>query len=73
MNVKPIHSEDDFIAAIARVDELWGAEPGTPESDELEVLAVLIGSYEEEMAELPATLQADSIGAITWFMEQRGL
>ncbi|MDR1855425.1 MAG: hypothetical protein LBR05_11060 [Azoarcus sp.] len=73
INVKPIHTEDDYNAALARVDELWEAEPGSPESDELEVLAVLIGNYEEELADFTATVQADSIEAITYLMEQRGL
>jgi len=73
INVKPIHTEDDYNAALARVDELWEAEPGSPESDELEVLAVLIGNYEDELADFAVTVQADSIEAITYLMEQRGL
>lgn len=76
MNVKPIHTEDDYNAALARVDELWEATSGTPESDELEVLAVLIGNYEEKVDSLDAfsaNLQADSIEAISYLMEQRGL
>ncbi|WP_278249680.1 hypothetical protein [Phytopseudomonas dryadis] len=30
MNIKPIRTEDDYAAAMARLDELWGAEVGTP-------------------------------------------
>ncbi|MDR1425262.1 MAG: hypothetical protein LBI92_11770 [Azoarcus sp.] len=76
MNVKPIHTEDDYNAALARVDELWEAAPGTPRGDELEVLAVLIGHYEEKIDSLDdfsEKLQADSIEAISYLMEQRGL
>jgi len=72
MNVKPIHNEADYNAALARVDVLWGAAPGTPESEELEVLAVLIGNYEEDLDQVPM-LEPDPIKAITFFMEQRGL
>jgi len=72
MNVKPIHNEADYNAALARVDALWEAAPGTPESDELEVLAVLIGNYEATPGQTSAPT-FDSIGAITHFMEQRGL
>lgn len=71
-SIKPIHTEDDYRAAIARVDELWESAPGTPEGDELEVLAVLIGSYEEDRNR-PASAEAGSLGIITYFMEQRGL
>ncbi|MDR3212785.1 MAG: hypothetical protein LBT71_02515 [Azoarcus sp.] len=70
-SIKPIHTTDDYHAAIARVDELWEAAPGTPEGDELEVLAVLIGSYEEDRQ--PSMPEADSLEAITYLMEQRGL
>jgi HTH-type transcriptional regulator/antitoxin HigA len=70
MNIRPIHSTDDYDAALARVDELWEAAPGTPESEELEVLAVLIGNYEEDQPPMPGF---DPIRAITNFMEQRGL
>lgn len=42
MNIKPIRTEQDYTASMARIDELWGAEIGTPEGDELEVLALLV-------------------------------
>ncbi|MCL1824635.1 MAG: hypothetical protein FWG26_01615 [Betaproteobacteria bacterium] len=72
MNIKPIHNETDYNAALNRVDALWDATPGTPESEELEVLAVLIGNYEEDFGQMPMR-ESDPIKAITCFMEQRGL
>jgi len=72
MNVKPIHNEADYNAALARVDALWDAAPGTPESEELEVLAVLIGNYEGDLDQMHMP-ESDPIKAITCFMEQRGL
>ncbi|MDR0565054.1 MAG: hypothetical protein LBG78_09015 [Azoarcus sp.] len=72
MNIKPIHTADDYNAALARVDELWGAAPGTPEGEELEVLAVLLGSYEEN-ADALIPIGINPIDAITCLMEQRGL
>lgn len=70
MNVKPIRTEDDYAAAMARVDELWGAEVGTPEGDELEVLALLIGKYEDEQFPMPPS---NPIEAIKFRMDQQGL
>lgn len=48
MNIKPIRTEEDYEAACKRIDEIFQAEPGTPEEDELEVLATLVDKYEEE-------------------------
>lgn len=53
MNIKPIRSEEDYTAAMARLDELWGAEMSSTEGDELEVLAILIGKYEDEHYPMP--------------------
>lgn len=70
MNIKPIRTEDDYTAAMARIDELWGAEIGTAAGDELEVLAVLIGKYEDEHYPMPPS---DPIEAIKFRMDQQGL
>ena len=40
--VKPIRTEADYEAALARIDALMGAAPGTPASLELDVLADLV-------------------------------
>ena len=44
--IKPIRSAADHQVALERMAELMGAEPGTPEADELQVLADLIEHYE---------------------------
>lgn len=46
--IKPIKNTKDYKKALRRVDELWGAPKGTPEGDELDVLADLIVAYEED-------------------------
>lgn len=45
MNIKPIRTEKDYEEALTRLREIWDCEDGTPESDELDVLASLIESY----------------------------
>jgi len=45
-NLKPIRTDEDFRAAIARINEIWDAEDNTPEYDELDVLMLLVESYE---------------------------
>jgi len=70
MHIKPIKTEIDHRAALARIDELWEAEPNSPEGDELEVLVTLVTAYEE--AHFPIKIP-DPIEAIRFRMEQQGL
>lgn len=44
--IRPIRNNDDLTAALARIDELWGSDPDTPEGDELDVLYDLVEHYE---------------------------
>jgi hypothetical protein len=46
MEIKPIHSKADHKAALAEIQRLWDAAPGTPEFEKLEVLATLVHAYE---------------------------
>jgi HTH-type transcriptional regulator/antitoxin HigA len=46
VTVNPIRNDDDLDIALARLKAVWEPEPGTPESDELEVLMDLVESYE---------------------------
>lgn len=68
--VRPIHTEDDYDAALALVDTLMDAEPGTPEGDRLDVLVTLIEAYEARHWAIAAP---DPIEAIRVRMEQKGL
>jgi antitoxin component HigA of HigAB toxin-antitoxin module len=40
-----INTTADYEAALAELERVWGAKLGTPESDRLNVLAMLIESY----------------------------
>jgi len=44
--IKPIRTEADYEAALARIDTLMDAEAGTPEGEELDVLTDLVEHYE---------------------------
>jgi len=65
-----IRSDDDYRAALARVEDLMGAAVGTPDGDELEHLAMVIEAYEDKHhpIDLP-----DPMAAILFRMEQQGL
>ncbi len=68
--IRPIRTEEDYEAALARVDVIFDAEPGTPEGEEAEILTTLISAYEDEY--YPLNLP-DPISAIKFRMEQQAL
>jgi HTH-type transcriptional regulator/antitoxin HigA len=70
MNIKPIRNEQDYKEAMERLDEVWGAEAGTPEADVLDVLVLLIGHYEDQHYPIGPS---NPIEAIKFRMEQQGL
>ena len=70
MEIKPIKTEADYEAALKEIERLFDAEPGTPESDRLEVLTTLVEAYEDEHYAIPAP---DPVEAILYYMESRGL
>ncbi len=72
MSIRPIHNEKDYDKALDRVDELMELNPmlGTTQSDELEILALLIEKYEEQAW---AISEPDPIEAIKIRMEQMHL
>ena len=68
--VKPIRTEADYAAALARIDELMDAEQGSPEGDELDVLADLVEAYENRHVPID---YPSPIAAIEFRMDQAGL
>lgn len=70
MDIKPIKSEADYQSALKEIEKLFGAQPGTPDGDHLEVLVTLVEAYEDEHYQIPLP---DPIEAINYFMESRGL
>ncbi len=70
MNIKPIRNDADYQAALIRLESIFDAKKETEEGDELEILSILIDSYENEHfpIEMP-----DPIEAIKFRMEQMGM
>jgi HTH-type transcriptional regulator/antitoxin HigA len=48
MEIHPIRNEADYEAAIAEIERLWDADPGTDEGDKLDFLVTLVQKYENE-------------------------
>lgn len=70
MTPKLIKTEADHEEALARIEEIFDAKPGTPEGDEFELLVTLVEMYEEKA--FPIDLP-DPVEAIKFRMDQQGL
>jgi HTH-type transcriptional regulator/antitoxin HigA len=69
MTIKPIKSKKDYQAALARLEQIFDAKPGSKDGDELEILGILIEKYEQDRYPIDFP---DPIEAIKFRMEQLG-
>jgi HTH-type transcriptional regulator/antitoxin HigA len=69
MTVRPIKTKQDYQNALEKLETIFDAKPGSAEGDELEVIGILIDTYEKNHypIEFP-----DPIEAIKFRMEQLG-
>jgi HTH-type transcriptional regulator / antitoxin HigA len=70
MDIHPIRNEQDYEKALAEIDQLWDAVPGTPEGDKLDILVTLVEAYEAKQYPI---LPPDPIEAILHHMESQEL
>src|SRR5687768_12255838 len=70
MKIQIIKNEDQYDAALAEIEKLWGSPENTPAGDRLDLLLVLVESYE---ARHFPTAPPDPVEAIKFYMEQMNL
>jgi len=70
MDIKPIRSEKEYRQTLSRMELLFDSAVGTTESDEANILALLIDDYEQKHYSIEAP---DPIEAIKIRMEEMGL
>ena len=70
MNIKPIKTEKDYQEALRRLEEIFDAPVDSQESDETDVLALLVDEYEKQHYPIEAP---DPIEAIKIRMEELNL
>lgn len=70
MNWKVIHTEEQYQVAINRTLEIFHAEEGSPELDELALLLLLVKDYEGRHVHLPSV---DPIEVVKLKMEEQGI
>jgi HTH-type transcriptional regulator/antitoxin HigA len=70
MNIKPIKSEFDYKTALKRLEEIFDSPFGTIESDEADILGLMIDEFEKKHYPIEAP---DPIEAIKIRMEEMHL
>ena len=67
---KILKTEAEYNIALERTIEIFHANEGTPESDELDILLLLVKDYEDRHYQIPAP---DPIEVIKLKLEEKGL
>jgi HTH-type transcriptional regulator/antitoxin HigA len=70
MQLKILKTKKDYLKSLERFEEIFQAQTGSDESDEADVLALLIKEYEDKNYIIDAP---SPIEAIKYRMEQQGL
>src|SRR6056297_1629285 len=70
MNIKPIKTEKDYQEALKRLEEIFDAPIDSQESEEADVLAILVDEYEKQNYSIETP---DPIEAIKIRMEELNL
>ena len=70
MDFRPIKTEADYRAALNRLEDIFDAKLCTPESDELDILGLIVDDYENKYYPIDAP---DPIEAIKIRMEEMHL
>lgn len=71
MEIHPIRTEADYEAAIAEIERLWNAEPGSDDGDKLDILATLVERYENEHWPIDLS-RVDPIDVLSYLIEEGG-
>ena len=70
MDLRPIKTNRDYVAALKAVEALWNAREGTRDADRLELLTLIIQAYEAKHFPIP---DPDPIEFLLHVMESRQL
>lgn len=70
MEIKPILNDSDHANALAEIEKLMDAAPGSPEFDRMDVLVTLVEAYEAKHFPIPAPTDPKEV--LEYYIESRG-
>jgi len=72
MDIRPIRSDEDHRSALAEIEALWGAPEGSDDGDKLELLVMLVETYEARRWPLDSDVSFDPIDVLRYAIEELG-
>lgn len=72
MEIRPIRTDKDHRSALAQIEKLWGARAGTPTGDKLDILLVLVETYEERRWPLKSRRRFDPVDVLHFAIDELG-
>jgi len=71
MEIRPIRNQADYDAAVAEIERLWNADPGTDDGDRLDILATLVEKFENEHWPID-TSRVDAVDMLIYLIDEGG-
>jgi HTH-type transcriptional regulator/antitoxin HigA len=71
MEIKPIETEQDYQQALAEIEQLMDAQPGTPAGDRLDVVTTLVEAYKPQHFPVPLRDRMEAL--LYYYLDSRGL
>jgi len=72
MDIRPIRTDEEHRAALAKIEACWGAPEGTEEGDKLDVLLALVELYEAKRWPIDTDDSFDPIDVLQYAIEELG-
>ena len=72
MDIRPIRTDQDHRAALEEIDACWGAPEGSEKGDKLDVLVVLVESYEARRWPIEGDEGFDPIDVLHYAIDELG-
>src|SRR5947207_11418221 len=72
MEIRPIRTDKDHRSALAQIEKLWGARAGTAAGDKLDILLVLVETYEERRWPLKSRRRFDPVDVLHFAIDELG-
>jgi HTH-type transcriptional regulator/antitoxin HigA len=72
MDIRPIRTEEEYEAALAEIERLWGAPQGTEEGDKLDAVIALVGVYEDKHWPIEEDETFDPVEVLRYAIDEGG-